>query len=146
MDKGQEHHIEFLEAREDAAEAFKAAKQSLDFIAPAVHCTIVLPSGDAVLFGWDDGDEAKIERQLSRVVTFVSPIHQQMNRPGRGTKSIQKLAAFRRVVGIAGRKGEGNRGSGIGCHQMDLGRPAAARLAYGLRTVFLTHPSHRDAP
>lgn len=140
MDKGQEHHIEFLEAREDTAEAFESAKQSFDFVASAVHGAVVLPRGDAVLLGWNDGDEAEVEGQLLGVVSFVGSVHQQMNRPGRRAKSAQKFAPFRRVVGIAGRKREGNRGSGIGGDQVNLGGPAAARLAYGLRAVFFRAP------
>ena len=140
MDKSKEHHIEFLEAREDAAEAFESAKQAFDFVAPAVHGAVVFPGSDAVSLGWHNRDEAEIEGQLASVVAFVGPVHQQMNRPGRRAKPAQKLAPFRRVVGVAGGKREGNRGSGIGCDQVNLGRPAAARLAYGLRAVFFRAP------
>ena len=140
MDKGLEHHIKFLEAGEDAAEAFEPTKQSLDFVAPVVHGAVVLPNGDAVLLGRHDGDEAKVERQLPGVVSFVGSVHQQMNRPGRRAKLAQECAPFRRVVRIAGGKREGNRGSSIGCYQVNLGGPATTRLAYGLRAVFFRAP------
>jgi len=146
MDKGQEHHIEFLEAREDATEAFEPTEQPLDFITPAVHGTVVLPSGNAVLLRGNNRNEAQVERQLPGIVSFVGSVHQQMNRPGRRAKPIQQVASFRRIVGIARRKGESDSRPGIGCHQMNLGGPAATRLAYGLRAVFLERPCHRDAP
>lgn len=75
MDKGQEHHIEFLEAREDAAKALEPTKQPLDFITPVVHGSIVLPCGDAVLLGQHDRNEAKIESQLPGIVAFVGSVH-----------------------------------------------------------------------
>ena len=140
MDKGQEHHVKFLEAGEDATKAFETAKQPLDFVASLVHGPVVFPSGEAILLGRDDGDKAKIESQLTGVVSFVGPIHQQVNRPRCRAEAIQKFASFRSVVRVAGRKREGNRCSRIGGDQMDFGRPAAPRLAYGLRTVFFRAP------
>ena len=146
MNKGHEHHVKFLESGEDATKAFEAAKQPLDFVASLVHGSVVLPRGEAILLGWNDRDKAKIEGQLAGVISFVGPIHQQVNRPRCRAEATQKLAPFRCVVRVAGRKREGNRSSRIGGYQMDFGRPTAARLAYGLRTVFFEHRYHRDAP
>ena len=42
MDKGQEHHIEFLEAGEDAPEALEATEESFNLVAPTIHRPIVL--------------------------------------------------------------------------------------------------------
>ena len=140
MDKGQEHHVKFLEAGEDATKAFEAAKQPLDFVASLVHGPIVLPGRESVLLGWNDRDKAQIESQLAGIVSFVGPIHQQVNRPSCWSQTIQKFATFRRVMGVTGGKREGNRCSRVGCHQMNLGCPTAPRFAYGLRTVFFRAP------
>ena len=140
MDKGQKHHVKFLESGEDATKAFESAKEPLDFVAPLVHSPVVLPGGEAILLWRNDRDKAKIEGQLAGVIAFVGPIHQQVNRPRRQSQINQKFAPFRRVVGVAWGKREGNRCSRIGCHQMDFGCPAALRLAYGLRTVFFRAP------
>ena len=140
MDKGQEHHVKFLEAGEDATKAFETAKEPLDFVASLVHGPIVLPCGTSVLLGRNDRDKAQIESQLAGIVSFVGSIHQQVNRPSCRSQTVQKFASFRCVVGVTGRKREGNCCSGVGCHQMNLGRPATSRLAYGLRTVFFRAP------
>jgi hypothetical protein len=140
MDKGKEHHIEFLETGEDASEAFEPTKQSFDLVAAAVHGAVVLPSVNAVLLRRNNRNEAEVEGQLPGVLAFVGSVHQQMNRPSRRAKPAQKLAPFRRVVGIAGGKGEGNGSSGIRCDQVNLGGPAAAGLAYRLRAVFFRAP------
>ena len=140
MDKGHEHHVKFLESGEYATKAFEAAKQPLDFVAPLVHGSVVFPSGEAILLGWNDRDKAQIEGQLAGVVSFVGSIHQQVNRPRCRAEAIQKFASFRCIVRVAGRKREGNRCSRIGCHQMDFGRPSTTRLTYGLRTVFFRAP------
>lgn len=140
MDKGQEHYVEFLESGKDATKAFEAAKQPLDFVAALVHGPVVLPRGEAIVLGRNDGDEAEVERQLSGVVSFVGSIHQQVNWPRCRPQTVQKFASFWRVVCVAGRKREGNRSSRVGGHQMNFGCPAAARLAYGLRTVFFRAP------
>ena len=146
MDKGQEHHIEFLETREDAPEPFEAAKQSLDFIASAVHGAIVFPSGEAVSFRGNNGDEAEIEGQLPGVIPLVGSIHQQVRRPSRRTQPAKEFAPFRRVMSIARRQGKGYRGSRVRRDEVDFGGPAATRFANGLRAVFLMPRCRPDAP
>ena len=82
-----EHDIEFLEPREDTAKPFEPTEQPFDLIAPLVDDPVVLPRRDAILLGWYDGDEAEVERQLPSLVAFVSPVHQQMQRPRRLAQS-----------------------------------------------------------
>ena len=65
-DKGQEHHVEFLDAREDATEALEATKQPLDLVASAVHGAAVLPGRDATLLWRDNRDEAEIRLPVAK--------------------------------------------------------------------------------
>jgi len=62
----------------------------------------------AILLGRNDRDKPQVKRQLAGVVSFVGPIHQQVNRPGCRAEAIEKFTSFRRVVRVAGRKREGN--------------------------------------
>lgn len=140
MDKGQEHHIEFLETGEDAPKIFEATEQSLDFIASAVHGAIVFPSREAVLFRRNNGDEAKIEGQLPSATSFVGSVHPQVHRPSRRPEPTEEFAPFWRVVGIARRKGKGYRGSRVRRDEVNFGGPAATRFANGLRAVFFNAP------
>src|SRR5260370_9391689 len=41
--EGDEHHIQFVKSREDAAEAFESSEQSLHFVSTFVHFPIVFP-------------------------------------------------------------------------------------------------------
>jgi hypothetical protein len=45
-DESEEHHVKFLEAREDALVALEPAKYSLDLVASFVHFAAVLPGLD----------------------------------------------------------------------------------------------------
>ena len=56
-------------------------KQPFDLIASLVHGAVVFPRRDAILLGWNDGDEPKIERELPGLVPFVCAVHQEMERP-----------------------------------------------------------------
>jgi len=82
VDEGDEHEIELLEAREDAPESFESTEQPFDLIAPLVPGAVVLPGGDATLFGWDYRDKAEVECELPGLVAFVGTVHDQMQRPG----------------------------------------------------------------
>ncbi|KAJ3473135.1 hypothetical protein NLI96_g13118 [Meripilus lineatus] len=70
VDKGNEHQIEFVEAREDATKALQSTEQPLDFVATFVHFPVVLPRLDARAQRRNDRDEAEIERELSGFVAF----------------------------------------------------------------------------
>ena len=58
----------------------------------------------------------------------------------------QELAAFGRVVGLAGGQPTRYGRASIPGHQMNLGGPSRAGLADGVRAVFLAPPVHPDAP
>ncbi len=141
MDKSPEHHIEFLESGEDAAKAFEAAEQPLDLVAPPVQGAVIVPSGDAVLLGRHDRDEAEGQGQLPGFVALVGAIHEQGDRPCRPAQLAQQLAAFRRIVRLPWRQGERQGGFGVRGNQMNRGGPSAARLADGLRAVFFNAPA-----
>ena len=140
VDEGGEHEIELFEAREDAAKAFEPAEQAFDLVAPAVETAVVGPGAKTVGVGRHDRLKAEFQHQLPGLVAFVRPIHHHRHTSGPALPGGQQLASFGRVVGLSRRQGEGQGRSLIRGNQMNLGVPAAARLADGLRTVFFRAP------
>ena len=140
MNKSHEHHVKLLEPGEDAAEAFEAAKQPLNFVSPLVHLSVVLPGLDPGGLGRHDRDESQVQRQLPGFVALVGAIHQQVNRPFWRAQLAQKRPALGPIVGLSGRKGERYGRSSIRGNHMNLGGPSAARLSDGLGTVFFNAP------
>jgi len=140
VDEAQEDHIEFLEAREDAAEALQSAKQPLHLVAFAVHRLVELPRLQTIGTGWHDRNVAKIEHQLQGGVVVVSGVHDQVQGRRQRSDAGQKFAAVDRVGGLAGREREGYSGSSIRGNQMNLGGPSASGFADGLPAVFFNAP------
>ena len=145
-EKAKENHVELLEAGEDAAVSLHAPEQPLDLVPLFVKGAVVAPGIDTVGFGRNDGDHAEVEHQLPGFVAFVSAVHQHGQALRHRSKLAQQFAAFRRIVRIARRQGKSYRRPSIRGNQMNLGVPSAARLADGLRSVFLTPQFHPDAP
>lgn len=69
---------ELIEAAEDAAKAFEAPEQSLDFVATSVHCFLESPGLNAPRMRRYHRDEAEVQRELSGLVAFIRAIHQQV--------------------------------------------------------------------
>src|SRR5690606_994218 len=88
VDKGYEHHIELLEAREDATETFQSAEQPLDLVAPPVHDAVVFPGLDAVGLRWYDGCEPEVKRKLASFVVAIRPIHDQVDRAASRAQAV----------------------------------------------------------
>ena len=120
MKEAEEEYIELLEAREDSAEAFEPTQESLDLIAFLVQGAVVLPGVDAVGLGRNHRDHAETEHQLPGFIAFISPIHQHGQAFRHRPELCQQSASFRRVVGVAGREGEGYRRSCIRGNQRTL--------------------------
>src|SRR5258708_26071900 len=103
MNEGHEHHVEFLESREDAPEALEPAKQALDLVAPLVHLAGVLPRGDGIRLWWHDRDETQFQCQLPGFLPFVGTVHQQVNRPAGLAQTVQARSTLRPIVRPAAR-------------------------------------------
>ena len=146
MEEGKKHDIEFIEAREEAAEAFETPEEPLDLVAPAVHGFVILPRRQTIALGRDHGNPAEIQGQLAGRVVFVSAVHDEIERRRQRSEAAQKRAALHRVGGFSGREREGYGRSSIRGNQMNLGSPSTARLADRLGSVFLTHQCRRDGP
>ena len=59
VEESQEDDVEFIEAGEDAAEAFEPAEEPFDLVTLAVHGFVVLPGLQAIAFGRNHREEAK---------------------------------------------------------------------------------------
>jgi len=106
QDEGGEHHVELVKSGEDAAEAFQAAEEAFDFVAPPIHDRVVFPRAHTVGLGWHDGDIAQIQGQLPGFVALISPVHDQMAARRSLTARAQKFASRRRVARLARRQGK----------------------------------------
>ena len=100
--KSEEHHIEFIETREDAPEAFEPTEEPLDFVAAAVEQAVVFPRLQTAPTGRHDGNPSKIQRQLAGLIVLIGAIHQQRYRLGQRPQSGQQIAALHSVVRLAG--------------------------------------------
>jgi len=56
IDKGDKHHVEFLESRENASKS-QSSQQSLDLVASLVHSAIIFPRIDSIALGGTTGNE-----------------------------------------------------------------------------------------
>jgi len=78
VEESEEDDIEFVEAREDAAEAFEPAEEPLDLVALAVQGLIVEPGMQAIAARGDHREEAKVQSQLERGVILVGAVQDEM--------------------------------------------------------------------
>ncbi len=82
MQKAEEHHVQFVEAGEDAAEALEAVKQSLDLIAATIEQAVILPGFQASARRWDDRSPTEIQGQLAGPRVGMGAVHEQRQRCG----------------------------------------------------------------
>ncbi len=118
----------------------KSAEQALDLVAPPVEPAIVGPGAEAGGFGRHDRLEAELQHQLPGLVACIGAIHdhRQSLRPvGPG---FEQPAPFDGIMSLSRRQAEGQGRPVIRGNQMNLGGPAAAGLADGLRAVFFKAP------
>ena len=80
VDKSQKDNIKFIIAGKNTAKSFEAAKEPLDLIALFVQLLIIVPKIFAVAFWRNDRYIAKLLRQSPRLVPFIGPVHQKINR------------------------------------------------------------------
>jgi hypothetical protein len=104
IDKGDEHEIEFIEATEDAPEAFEPAKLPFDLNAASVQGLFDCPGLDAVRMRRDDRNEPELQSQLPCFVAFICAVHQQVAGQGQLVDGAQQCAPFRRIARLAGGK------------------------------------------
>ena len=126
VEETQKDDVEFIEAREDAAEAFESAEEPFDLIALAVHGFVVLPGLQAIASGRNHREVAKVQSQLESLVVLVGAVQDEMQRCGQRSDAAQKFAAFDRVGGLARRESKRYGRSSIRGNQMNPGGPSAA--------------------
>ena len=140
IDKGEKDNIEFIIAGKNAAKAFDTPKQSLDLISLFVQLLIIAPGIFSVPFRWNDRDIPKLQSQGSRFVTFISPIHQQMNRTVNRIELPQESTTFRSVAAVSCRQCK-RYPIPIRCgDHMKFGIPSSSCSPDGLRPTFFKAP------
>ena len=100
-DESKEHHVEFLETWENPPESLQSTKQSLDFVAPLVHLTVVLPRVDSRSLRWHHWIISQGQCQLPSLVSLVRSVHDQRGTALLLAKPLQQLTAFRGIVGLS---------------------------------------------
>ena len=78
--KGSEHHIQLVIAREHPPVSLEFAKQALDFIALAIPALVQCPLVLALRVGRHHGYEVVLLRQLTCVIALISAVHEQIHR------------------------------------------------------------------
>ena len=146
MNERDKQDIDLLEAREDPTKARESAEQPLDFITSLVNLTVVLLGDDASAQRHHRGGEAKIQRQLARLVTLTGATHEQMDGLDLLPELSHQLASCRRIMRLTRRQRKSRCRSSIHGNHMNLCGPSASGLADGLWTVLLTHRCHQDEP
>ncbi|AEI82160.1 hypothetical protein CNE_BB1p07430 (plasmid) [Cupriavidus necator N-1] len=68
-------YVQFVESGKDATKAFEAAEQALHFVSALVHLAIIFPWFKAIAFGRNDGNEAQVECELSRLIALICLVH-----------------------------------------------------------------------
>ena len=76
-EEGKKDAVEFFEAGEDAAIAFESSEEPFDLVAFAIEYAVIAPRVDTVGLGWNHGNHAEFEHQLSCFIAFISTVHQQ---------------------------------------------------------------------
>jgi hypothetical protein len=140
MDESHKHDVQLLESGEDAPEPLKPSEQALDFIASAIHDTVILPRFNPVGFGRHNGDEAQVQRKLPGFLAFICPVHQQAHGPVGFAHCAEQPAAFGRIVGLARRQCKRYGRASIRGNHMNLGCPSASGPSDGLGAVFFNAP------
>ena len=105
--KAQEHHehvVEPVEAAEDAAETLEPAKQPLDFVASTIPDFAVRLSLDTRRERGNQGNEAKIERELGSLITIIRAVHEQAATPWQARPRMRQVPSGRRIAGLSRRR------------------------------------------
>ena len=140
MDERREHHIEFVEAREDSPKALEPTKQPLNLVAAAIHELIIFPGAATSLEGWHDGCKPKSQDQLACVVPLIRSVHDHGDQGFGWIQGAQQPASFRGIMALAWGEREGDGCSSICGNHMNLGGPSSSGLSDGLRSVFFNAP------
>ena len=77
VEESKECDIEFVESREDAAEAFQPPEESFDFVASPVQSLVILPGVKAIAFGQYHRKEVEFQGQLTGLVVLVGLVHDE---------------------------------------------------------------------
>jgi hypothetical protein len=127
--------------REDASKALKSAEQAFNFVSAVIHRAIVFPSIDSIAFRGNYRHKAKFKRKLTRFITLIGTIHQQIQRTAGWAEPVQQFTAFGCIVRLPWRQRKRYSRSSIRGNHMNLGAPSSARFADGLGSVFFNAPA-----
>src|ERR1700679_3085106 len=100
MDEAEKHDIELIEPGKDATEALQAAEQSFHFVTTLVHFSVIRPRLKTIAFRGNNGNKAKVERQLACLITFVSLVHQQVQWLINRAKALQQSTPHRSITSL----------------------------------------------
>ena len=112
--------------REKMPVALQPPEEPFDLVPALVHFSVVLPRIESRLQRRHNGDEAKLQRQLTRLVAFVGAVHDQVNRTIRWPQRLEQSPTLGRIVGLTGRQAEHHGRSSIRGNHMNLGVPSAS--------------------
>ncbi len=114
-----ERSVELVIARGNATVVFEMMEQPLNLVASAIELLVVTPGFLRVRFGRHDGDTSLFAKSGTSLVVGIAFVHHDASVAFKGD-FLQQLAAFGRVIGIAGAQRKCDPRMGSGGKQMDL--------------------------
>jgi hypothetical protein len=140
IDASKGHDVQFVESGKNATEAFEMTKQTFHFVSALVHFAVVFPRSKTVASGWNNGNETQVERELSGLVAFIRPVHEQVKWPIGAPKVLQQGTPFGRIIRVARGECKGYGCSSIRGNHMNPGGPSTSGFSDCLRSVFFNAP------
>ena len=139
--ESQENNIQLIVARSNATKPFNPAEKTLDLVPSLVKPCIIPPGFLRVALGRNDRLQPAFFRKTTCCHPTIGFIHQQFASGGQQLpQHLYQLAAFRAIMGIAGREMKNQRTVGTRGNQMNLGGPSSPGLSDRLRSPFFKAP------
>ena len=137
----QENNIQLIVASSNTTKPFDPAEKTLDLVPSLVKLCIIPPGFLRVALGRNDRLQPAFFRKTTCRRPTIGLIHQQLASGGQQLpQHLYQLAAFRAIMGIAGREMKNQRTVGTRGNQMNLGGPSSPGLSDRLRSPFFKAP------
>ena len=137
----QENNIQLIVASSNTTKPFDPAEKTLDLVPSLVKLCIIPPGFLRVALRRNDRLQPAFFRKTTCRRPTIGLIHQQLASGSQQLpQHLYQLAAFRPIMGIAGREMKNQRAVGTRGNQMNLGGPSSTGLADRLRTPFFKAP------
>ena len=139
--EANENDIQLIVSCSYTTKSFDSTEKALDLVPSFVKLYVIRPGFLRVALGRNDRLQPTFFRKTTCRRSTIGLIHQQFA-PGSQQlpQPLYQLAAFRTIMGIAGREMKNQRTVGTRGNQMNLGGPSSPGLSDRLRPPFFKAP------